>query len=384
MALTVSDVLEPGGPSRIRAALHAPKAARAKETVLDIPPGRPAVQLLRDPFGTASGTWEAIPHPIDLRSNIIFSPDGRKLYVRGANGTLLTFWIPNSPKATSRPPSAFAPPEGHIIAAAGQTAGKKRTLVVSQRGSELTLHELTKRGASASRTQLYTAGRDADVLFDPGELPLRPLGVLGARFYFIHAHGNLVELADNKFEIARERAAASRSLKDAFVYVRRRIDNRVNTPSVMAVRLDPAGKIDISKVAVDLSGATDETRYYFGAFGLANLAAYSQSASTYRLVHRLVPVTGGVPPGHSLIGMAEWGSPKPEPAAITIDESRTRIDAHSPGRHETLLTASAPIVFAAASDAAPVIAYFPETGALGVYSCTAKAMVLQTAAEAKE
>src|SRR5262249_29131645 len=160
--------------------------------------------------------------------------------------------------------------------AAGQTAGKKRTLVISQRGNELVLQELAKRGASATRAQRYTAARDVDVLPDAGDFPLHPLGVLGARFCFIHADRCLVELADNTFEIAREAAAASRSLKDAFVYVRRRINNRINTPSVVAVRLDKAGKIDISKVAVDLSGATDETCYYFAAFGLANLAAYSK------------------------------------------------------------------------------------------------------------
>jgi hypothetical protein len=382
MALTVSDVLEPGGTQRIRAAAHSPKAARTKEAILDIPPGRPAVQLLRDPFGMASGTWQAAAHPIDLRSNIIFSPDGRKLYVRGTNGTLLTFWIPNSPKdpkGKSRPPTVFAPPEGHTIIAAGQTAGKKRTVVISQRGNELTLHELTKRGAAARRTQLYTATRNVDVLPDAGEFPLRPLGVLGTRLCFIDADGNLVELAGNRFEMAREAVAASRSTKDAFVYVRR----RSNTPGVVAVRSDKAGKIDISKVAVDLSGAADDACYYFAAFDLANLVASSRSASSYTMVHRLQPVSGGVPRSHTVIGMAEWDWPKRSPAVITIDESRHRIDAHYAGCHVILLTAPAPIVFAAASDAAPVIAYFTEASALGVYSCTAKAMVLQSAAEAE-
>jgi hypothetical protein len=394
-ALTISDVLEPGGPQRIRVTALSPKAGRAKEAILDIPPGRPAVQLLRDPFGTASGTWQAAPQPIDLRSNIIFSPDGRKLYVRGASGTLLTLWIPNSPndpKGMSRPPAAFAPPAGHTIIAAGQTAGKKRTLVISQRGNELLLQELAKRGASANRAQLYTAARDADVLPDGGafeldatwDFPFRPIGVLGARLCFIHADGSLIELANNKFEIAREGAIASRSTKDAFVYIR----HRGNEPSVMAVRLDKAGKIDIAKVAAGLSREADDTCYYFAASGLANLVAYSKSASSYKTVHSPQtahsprPVSGGVPQGHTVIGMAECGSPKPELAVIAIDERRTRIDAHYPGRHETLLTASAPIVFAAASDAASVIAYFTETGALGVYSCTTRAMLLQAAGEA--
>jgi hypothetical protein len=379
MALTVSDVLEPGAPQRIRAAAHLPKAARPKEAVLDIPSGRPAVQLLRDPFGMASGTWQAASHPIDLHSNIIFSPDGRKLYVRGTNGTLLTFWIPNSPKdpkGKSRPPAAFAPPEGHSIVAAGQTAGKKRTLVISQRGNELTLHELTKRGMAASRTRLYTAAMAADVLPQAADYPLRPLGVLGARLCFIHADGSVVELAENRFEIARDDAVASRSTKDAFIYVRL----RSNVPSVVEVGLDKAGKIDIKRdAAMHLQDAPDDTCYYFSAFGQTKPAAYSKSASSYKFVLSRHSANGNVPPSHTVIGFAECGR---EPAAIAIDESRTRIDAHSPGRHETLITAPAPIAFAAASDAAPVIAYFTETGALGVYSCTAKAMVLQAAGEA--
>jgi hypothetical protein len=386
-ALIISDVLEPGGTQRIRVVAQRSKTGRAKDAVLDIPPGRPAVQLLRDPFGTGSGTWQAAPQPIDLRSNIIFSPDGRKLYVRGTGGTLLTFWIPNSPrdpKGMSRPPSAFTPPAEYTIVAAGQTAGKKRTLVVSQRGNQLILQELTKRGAASNRAQLYTAARDADVLPDPWDFPLSRIGVLGARLCFIHADGSLIELANNTFEIAREGVIASRSTKDAFVYVRR----RGNELSVVAVRLDKAGKIDIGKVAADLSRDADDTRYYFAASGLANLVAYSKSASSYKIVHSPQTahsprsVRGSVPLGHTVIGIAECGSPKPEPAAIAVDERRTRIDAHYPGRHETLLTASAPIVFAAASDAAAVIAYFTETGTLGVYSCTVKAMLLQAAGEA--
>jgi hypothetical protein len=374
-ALTVAEILEPGDPQRIRVAAHTAKAGRPKETALEIPRGKPAVQLLRDPFGTASGAWQAASHRIDIRSNIVFSPDGRRLYVRGANGTLLTFWVPNSPKGKPRRSAMFTPPEGHIIVAIGQSAGRKRSLVISQRGTELMLHRLSKRGAAANQTQLYTAGREGDVLPDARDLPLRPAGVLKDRLCFVHADGSIVELAQNRYEIARETAVASKSAHEAFVYIRL----RHNVPEVLAVRLDKAGNVDISKVAVELPRAESDTRYYFGVLGLSNLVTYSRSTSLSTIVHRQQSTTGGIPQSHTLIGMIERGDSSP--AAIAIDGSRLRIEALRPGGRETLVIAAAPIAFAAASEAAPVIAYITEAGELGVYSCTANAMVLRVAAE---
>jgi hypothetical protein len=381
MALTVSEVLEPGAPQRIRVKALSPKAGRAKEAVLDIPPGRPAVQVLRDPFGAASGDWQAASHRIDTHSPIIFSPDGRKLYVRGADGALLIFWIPNSPKAKTRGPAAFAPPEGHTIIAAGQIPGRKRTFAISQSGNELTLYELTKRAANAKWTQVHTAAKDGYVLPPAHDLPLRPLGVLNERFCFIHVDGSVVELADKQFQIAAQSAVASRSTRDAFVYVRL----RQNVPSVMAVRAGKSGDIEIEEVAVKLPPAEKDTGYFFSGWGLADLLAYSKANFSCTVAYQQESETFAIPPGHTVAGMAVWGAPKPRPAVIAIDNSRTRIDALYPGGvSETLLTSPAKIAFAAASDATSVVAFITETGELGVYCCWSKAMLLQATSEAKE
>jgi hypothetical protein len=123
------------------------------------------------------------------------------------------------------------------------------------------------------------------------------------------------------------------------------------------------------------------TCYYFAPTGLANLVAYSKSDFSCTVVYKLESTAGRIPPGHTVIGMVERGSPL-RPAVVAMDDSRTRIVAFYPGGgSDILLTTPVRISFAAASDAAPVVAFITETGELGVYSCSANAMVLQAAAE---
>jgi hypothetical protein len=87
-----------------------------------------------------------------------------------------------------------------------------------------------------------------------------------------------------------------------------------------------------------------------------------------------------------IIGMVdlyavERGHSVVKPFAVAIDANRTGIELLRPGECRQLLTTTAPITFAAASDAAPAIAFITRSGELGVYSCDAKAMVLRVATE---
>jgi hypothetical protein len=368
----VTDVMEPGAPQRIRVTAALPHTARIREAVLEVPPGPAAVALMRDPFATDFAARLTTSVRFEMRTNIIFSRDGRRLHMRGANGTLVTFALPNSPRGKPGQPSVFAPPPGHLIIGAGQTDTKRRTLVLTQTHNTLAVHTLSRRGKVATKTAFY-ASDGYQLAFFSNDVPLRPLGVLGAKFCFIDAIGTLVVLDKEKFRPMDARpAVASRVVSGGLVYLRLRHDS----PGARVARLDPSGEIELKSVGMEVPAMPDG-RYYFGVGGLANLVAYSPSRSRCTIIHRLQTSEVAVPQTHRVVGMVERGLPDPQPWLIAIDRSRTRIEALKKlGGRETLVTTTAPLACVAASDVAPVVAFLTESGELGVYSCAAKAMVL--------
>jgi hypothetical protein len=190
-ALIVSDAMEPGQAQRIHVRAVAAGEGRVREALLGAPTGLAGVRILRDPFALDVGGRQAISARVDLRSNILFSVDGRKLFIRGEQGTLITFPIPNSPRAKVAAPRAYSPPPGHSIIAVGQTASKRRTVVITQGNGELQIQTLSKRGGTARKTEAAGAPGGGWQGIPP-DARLRPLGVLKSKCCFIDASGGLV------------------------------------------------------------------------------------------------------------------------------------------------------------------------------------------------
>jgi hypothetical protein len=373
-ALTVSEMLDPGTPPRIRVTVASPQQAGAREAILDVPSGQAAVQTLRDPFDIHVAGRQTTSYAIAPNSNMLFSPDGRKLYVRGVGGEVIAVQIPNSPRATVGRPWAFAAPAGHAILAVGQSWSKRRVVVLAQQENELTVHVLSKRGGLAN--EVWRCSAVNYQLPQPTDgMALRPLGFFDPGLCFIDHSGNLVELDEGKFWLRDEAAcSASRAGHNAFVYVR----SGQWVPQLMVARANRSREIEISQLEAPLR-PMDAARYYFGSYGLAKLVACGGGESPCLVVRGTQQTEIQVPRTHSVIGMIERGSDASEPFVIAIDAGRTRIDAFGRSGQETLLTTTTAISFAAASDAEPVIGFITRSGELGVYSCRAGAMVLQIA-----
>jgi hypothetical protein len=371
--LSVADVLEPEAPQRIRVTVSGSRGLRPRTVKLEIPEQRAGVQLLRDPFGKAVASRHRSPVHIDVASAIVFSRDGRRLFVRGAPRGLLSVHIPNSPRATASPPVVFTPPRGDVIAVGQSLRDKGAVVICRQAGEdEVVVHRLSKRGGVALSTDRY-GGMPAE----PRHNPLRPLGLLKGRHLFVDVTGQVVEIADGHLRIRLpRRVIASRATHDAFVYI-----EHLGVARVKVVRTGKNGDLELTEAAINLPASPDDTRYYFGAVGLANLIAYSPRESRCTIIHRLQVMTFDVPRSHRVVGMVERGHPTAKPFAVAIDDSRKRIDLLDQDVREQLLTTAAPITSAAASDVGPMIAYITLSGELGVYSCRANAMVLRVAAE---
>jgi hypothetical protein len=387
--LAVSDVLEPDARQRIKVTASGSPGLRPRTVTLDVPGDRAAIQLLRDPFGRAVASRHRAPARLDVRSGMVFSIDGRKLYLRTADGGLLTVQIPNSPRAVVGPPVVFRPPAGNVIAVGSQA--NKRTVAVFELAGIAVVHVLNRRGRNAGMIKSHVG------MAGTNDGRLRPLAILagpyrpggpppdGGRLCFVNGSQQFVEIAGGGLSLkAGSSSYASRATRDAFVHIEVYAGQSHQYPIVRVARASQNGELEHTKI--DLPPLPDDARYYFGAGDLANLIAYSPAKSRCTIIHRTQTLTFDVPRSDTVVGMVEYrttgqGQAVNQPFAVAIDENRTGIVLLHQNERRPLLTAAAPIASAAVSDVASVIAFITEAGELGVYSCYNEAMVLRLAAE---
>ena len=371
-AIVISDVLQPRNAQRIHVRAFSAGTSGVREAVLDAPGGSSGVRILRDPFGSDVGGW-ITSACVDVRSNIVFSADGRRLFVAGEQGTLIAIPVPNSPRANNVRLQSYSPPGSNPIIAAGQTASKRRTIVVTREKGTLAVHTLSKRGGVANNTETFSAPDDWPQI--PNYGALRPLGVFKSTYCFIDTGGNLIELKKDKIAVRHSTvAAASRVALNAFVYV----DCGEECPLVMIGRLSEAGELEFERAGVDLPTIPKDSEFYFSPFGLCNFIAYSRQESRCVFVKDLKGRAFQVPRSLRITGVLDLGDP--EPMLVALNEETTRVEGLRNGTSEVLFGTFSPIAHLAASDAGLVIAYITEAGEIGVYSCAYRAILLKVAA----
>jgi hypothetical protein len=192
--LVISEILAASDTGRLQVTASTPRAARPRAATLEVPPGNIAARLLRDPFRMAVAPRRSARAVVARRSNLLFSEDGKKLYARGINLSLLTLRVPNSPRAAPAPPIVLPPPEGHVIVAVGRSPLKKRALVVCQYEGGFALHTLSKRGAAIAETQ-WCPDVDPAIPKIPEDAPLVALRAIDAEsLSFPLADGYVIDI----------------------------------------------------------------------------------------------------------------------------------------------------------------------------------------------
>jgi hypothetical protein len=372
-ALIVSDVMEPGPLQRVHVRAVASGGTRAREAFLEAPAGAASVRILRDPFGMDIGGWQAASARVDIASNLVFSADGRKLFVRGEAGTVVAFPIPNSPRGIISRPQIFSPPPDQAIIAVGQTGSKRRTVVVTQGDGQFAVHTLSKRGGVARKTELFNSPDDhRPVTATPAFL--RPLGVLRSKYLFIDAAGDFTELAGNSIAVKYgSDAVASRAAPNAFAYARRWIKGT----EVVVARLSNSDDLEFEHSVCELPEMPQDPKYYFSPFVLSDIAAYSRQQSRCVIAHNLKVKALDIPRSHAIAGVVNFGDENP--MLIVLREDKLHVEALQSGTPDLLFVASSPISRAAVSDVGPVIAYITEAGEVGIYSYAHRTMLHQFA-----
>lgn len=113
--IEVTDVIEPG-VARVHVQVRA-QHRRAREVTVKLPNDRDCARLLRDPF--------SVLHAPVVRggrlpiSNLLFSPRENKLFGRTADNEVVSFPIPNSPRAGVGRPKVYCTPSRFPVLALG-------------------------------------------------------------------------------------------------------------------------------------------------------------------------------------------------------------------------------------------------------------------------
>lgn len=162
--LEVCDVLEPG--SRTVAVTLRRGAAAPAEITLELPPEGACARLLRDPFRVTVAPPRVVSPSSSPASNLVFSPNGAKLFARSRGGGVVVYPISNSPRAGAGKPKRRGLP-GEIVAAVGW-AGRSLVLATVRDGAVI-LTSVSRRGRFAPGGR-YISGESGPL---PSE-PFRP------------------------------------------------------------------------------------------------------------------------------------------------------------------------------------------------------------------
>ncbi len=353
--VTTTDALDPAAPHQLRIVVAAPGAVAPRQLALELPPERLAVQLLRDPFA-------ARPAPVLVASgahsgarSLVFSADRRRLYYRGHDQSLVSVYVPNSANAAAEPPVTFpGQPDSRLIAAG--RANAQLSAALYQRGDELFVHHLSRRGATSLSYQIFRP-------VDAGDGPmtvrddLRPLALLpNGCLYFVDDRRDLFALHDGLARRVDQGVLALRPGVGAVTWLTYRDDELLWTHHPGHAFATERRNLCFGDVDRGLLGATRHALF----------AALSEGMWTVRCAGQPEQRVSQ-PPGYSVYDVIS--PPHETPALLALDPQRRRVFALGEAGLELLCSSSSPIATLTADGEGQVVAYLTEAGEIALYSC---------------
>jgi hypothetical protein len=189
---SIVDVVDPIDPDRRVLAVTARPAGAAPRTIeLALPTDAEATRLLRDPFGARSPVLRRTSASVAPASNLVFAPNGAKIFARTASGDVVAYPVPGSPRDATGKPKRFHPRRAGVVTGVGWHQRALVMFVVRDQVIALESPHRPELGAVVERAGRRIAEPDAAA-------PLGNVGVIAAdrdhpaRMFAVDARGGLV------------------------------------------------------------------------------------------------------------------------------------------------------------------------------------------------
>lgn len=355
----------------VRAAIGDAYAGRG-EAILDVPDPKLCVRLLRDPFAVQAGdAVRADKNKFAPASNLVFGAGNVKLFARAHDGALISYPVPNSPRAPGGNPKRFGAPGQSFLLCAGRY--RKLTVTVSRTSTgKLWL-------ASVGGGWWQLAGEHEFALEDPGaNAPLGPCYGLPNGDLLALLPGNelllrfFMDNGQSKVEVKNITALALFGSAAGYAYVARKmgkgatLTTQHGSGTEQTVEL-PSGEYPaMSAFLVNNTQNTARgaaTVHHAGTDDIWDM--YSTQWDTGSCEFKYVQTPVG-----TVVGI------KNENALITLGNDKRTFKSVVGTREEDIVRAGANIVHATVSATEPpLLAYTTEAGEVAVYSLMHKDFV---------
>jgi hypothetical protein len=364
----IEDSFDPDAPNELEVSIthesKKPKSAR-----IALPPGNTAVRLLRDPFEVARAQTQKSRVCIAPDTNIVLSRDSRKIFLRGAEGELVTVPIPNSPNCKESPkPRIFRPPPVETLAAVGRLMGTRSIAAVTYSGENVIIHELSPRGCTSVRQKQYrwrAIGEIDDTIHDP---PWRRENESTTRL------GRLIQLQTNGEFIVYDGEQLLFQTQQEWFYQWRYSVRDVLHDSTSLSWLSTSPEPVWTTCTATLEKHTLHPHTFAIRSAPGGFLAARISPTTWQILNAKgqAEQTRELPLWDEVLGVAD----SKDFLFYVLDEQRMHINCIGADKTETCFTAPAPIKAIEVAPTCWLIAFITEDDELFVYSRDHKKLVL--------
>ncbi len=374
--LLVRDVLLPD--ARKLAVTVRGVSGAMKEISLELPDDRACARLLRDPFSVSVASPRMAAGDFAPLSNLVFDSGGRNLFARSTGNRIISYPVPNSPRAGTGSPKLLHATGGKLVTAVGRF--NRVTCMLTAHDQRISYEYVGRRSPNLPEGLYYCANNESFQAAIGSESQLQPCFRLPQKFSTVEAiamdaRGSMFRLEGNRHASVTGRTvvgtvylwassvlAITPLVQDRVVYVG--IEHPAGSWRIVSLGAD------VEKRDIPFDGTPTRAFFAHGGSLATNkfgLLALEKDFSEWTVISARGDLILSPPSGANIVGFARHIR-KNEPGLLALEDDRRALTLYGNQWQHEILTAPAAISHLAVSHAAPNIAYSTIEGEVIVYS----------------
>jgi hypothetical protein len=368
--ITLTESANPSLPSTVCVAVNV-AWQRARAVSLLLPGPSIATRLLRDPFRAAHPGKSSMKTTMDRQTNLLLARDGRRIFARGVNNTLVMIPFPNSPRGQTGNPKQVSVLGGRLFAV-GQSSSNSRTLIACTTDSTITVHRMSKAGNTTAMSYPFSVDAAAPRIGPH----LHSLSEVGQhQFVFADDDGVIFGLRQGSVTRLATSALATYVQPDSFAFI---VEQNGVAKVQTVLRSAQVGEFGLGegRKLCNLDGPI-----ITACFGPGPRYAV-RHGTTWSIMHGADdPISRRVQP--NVVGVVPW-LVKQSPALVALGEQRCTVTLVGESNSTVIATTTAAIRTITVGDNYSHIAWLTEANELTVYSVEAETALLSTTVRVDE